>query len=182
MKVLLVHPEPSQRDAIAQALSDQEFDVVAVGDTEDGMREFRRQNPGIVVVALEPAVDECERFCVRLRSRSDAPIIVIGKDRREGTLFQILRSGADIYLRCPTARELVARVRSLLRRTKPKGDKPEGNAESRSAGVRAGLSCLARGDCRVFFRLKEKPGLSTAGVHNLFSRRNEDSCVCTAAS
>jgi len=135
VRVLLVHPEPGQRDAIVQTLSNKGFDVVAVGDTVDGIREFHQQDPSIVIVAFEHSVDDCEQFCARLRSESDAPIIVIGKNHGEVTLLQILRSGADIYLRYPTARELVARVRSLLRRTKPEQNKRKGDCPVYSRDV-----------------------------------------------
>lgn len=187
MRVLLVHPEPSQRDAIYQALSNKGFDVVAVSDTVDGMREFHQQNPGIVIVALEPSLVECEQFCARLRSESDAPIIVIGKDQGEFTLLQILRSGADIFLRYPTARELVARVRSLLRRTRPKQNNTDGNSESRSVRPQRDLFYFVLSECYVFHRLitslgavilRGRPSREVRGRPGF---RSVNPCICTAA-
>lgn len=186
MRVLLVHPEPNERDVIVQALGDEGFEVIAVGGTSAGIRQFHQQDPGIVIVAHEPSVVDGEQFCARLRSESDVPIIVIGGNRGEATLLQVLRSGADAYLQYPTARELVARVRSLLRRTKPKGNKPEGDSESRSVRLQRGLFYFVLSECRVFLRLSSGPGVAmphgrpSREVRGRPGRRSEEPCICPA--
>jgi len=129
--ILLIHPDRCQREAIKQVLVDKSFDVTTVGDVAEGIEQFHRQEPEIVVIAHEPEVIDAEQFCILLRRESDVPIIAIGHNRGEVTLLQILRSGGDAYLRHPSTKEIVARVRSLLRRTKAKKDKDNGKTESR---------------------------------------------------
>jgi len=129
--VLLIHPDTCQRDAIEQALTEKDFDVIAVDNTVSGIEEFHKREPEIVIIAHEPAVIDAEQFCILIRRESDVPIIAVGHNYREVTLLQILRSGGDAYLRHPSTKEIVARVRSLLRRTKPKNDTEKGKAESR---------------------------------------------------
>jgi len=142
VRVLLIHPEESQRDVIVQALGSRGFEVIAVGDTVAGMREFHRQNPRIVIVAHDPSVIDGEQFCALLRREYDVPVIVIGKDSSEATLLRVLRAGADAYLSYPSSMELAARIRALLRRTRPEGDETDGGNECGSSELRESLSHL----------------------------------------
>jgi DNA-binding response OmpR family regulator len=61
-----------------------------------------------------------DELCIRIRELSDVPIIIIGQEEKEAAGVEFLEMGADAYLPSPLRlRELLARVRSLLRRTQP---------------------------------------------------------------
>jgi DNA-binding response OmpR family regulator len=58
-------------------------------------------------------------LCIRIRELSNVPIIILGQEQKEAGGVQFLEMGADAYLTSPlNVRELLARVHSLLRRSK----------------------------------------------------------------
>lgn len=170
MLILLIHPDKCNREAIEQALVDKGFDVITVGDVAEGIEQFHKQEPEIVVIAHEPEVIDAEQFCILLRRESDVPIIAIGHNRGEVILLQILRSGGDAYLRHPSTKEIVARVRSLLRRTKSKKDKDNGKTNSRFTVLHKRLLHILPSELDIISRLGTLPG-------HFISRSIEPVCV-----
>jgi DNA-binding response OmpR family regulator len=67
-----------------------------------------------------------DELCIRIRELSDVPIIVLGQEQEEVAGVEFLEMGADAYLPSPLSlRELLARVHSLLRRTRTSDDMRE---------------------------------------------------------
>lgn len=102
------------------------FRVSAVGDGEAALEAVPRENPALVVLdVMLPKLDGFE-VCKRVRAKSEVPIIML--TARDDDLDKIigLELGADDYLTKPfNPRELVARVKAILRRSEraaPKGD------------------------------------------------------------
>ena len=59
-----------------------------------------------------------DELCVRIRKLCQAPLIILGQEREEAAGIDLLEMGADAYLTSPLdSKKLLARVRSLLRRT-----------------------------------------------------------------
>ena len=96
------------------------FDVVREGTGAAGFDAAARQQPRVVVLDLGlPDVDGFE-LCRRLRGIGDAPILIVTARDEETDRIVGLELGADDYVTKPfSPRELVARVRAVLRRTEP---------------------------------------------------------------
>jgi DNA-binding response OmpR family regulator len=119
-RVLVVEDEPHIRDLIALHLGLEGLTPVAVGDGNEGLRLARAEPFDLVVLDLMlPGLDGVT-VCRAIRrdpTNSDVPILMLTARREESDKVLGLESGADDYLTKPFGvRELVARVRALLRR------------------------------------------------------------------
>jgi DNA-binding response OmpR family regulator len=120
--VVVADPDDGEREAMAQALAEAGYQVLAVRDGEEALRAVRERPGALLVVAEETGPWPPRELLRRLRAATAAPIVVVGDERRLGEV-EALRLGADYYDHRPVlAPLLLARVRSLLRRWRP----PEG--------------------------------------------------------
>ena len=115
--VLIVEDEESYRDALSFMLTKEGFEVVLAADGEEGLAQFERHGADIVLLDLMmPGLSGTE-VCRRLRQRSTVPIIMVTARDAEIDKVVGLELGADDYVTKPFShRELVARVRAVLRR------------------------------------------------------------------
>lgn len=141
-RILLVDDEPAIVEAVAYSLRQQGFAVSAAGDAEAALRAFKAERPDVILLdVMLPSASGFE-VCRRIR-QSDArvPILMLTARVAEADRVQGLEIGADDYLVKPFGmRELIARVRALLRRSSSGGVD--------EAGVPAGapvLTCRALG-------------------------------------
>jgi two-component system KDP operon response regulator KdpE len=97
------------------------YEVVTAADGEDAIAEVEASVPDLVVLDLNlPGIDGME-VCRRLRSWTRVPILILSVREDEAGTVRALDLGADDYLTKPFGvEELLARVRALLRRTRPK--------------------------------------------------------------
>ena len=116
-RILLVEDEKAIRDAVAAYLERENYWVTAVGDGQEALEEFSKHHFDLVVLDLMLPRVPGERVCRVIRDNSDTPIIMLtAKGEVEDRIIG-LELGADDYLIKPfSPRELVARVRALLRR------------------------------------------------------------------
>lgn len=116
-RILLVEDEKTIREAVAAYLEREGYKVVGVGDGQAGIDEFEKHHFDLVVLDLMLPKVSGERVCRAIRDNSDVPIIMLtAKGEVEDRIIG-LELGADDYLIKPfSPRELVARVRALLRR------------------------------------------------------------------
>jgi two-component system alkaline phosphatase synthesis response regulator PhoP len=116
--ILLVDDEPSIVKLARMYLERENFRVEAAGDGEAALEAVRRLNPHLVVLDLMlPRLDGFE-VCRRLRAENN-PVAIIMLTARDEDIDKILglEIGADDYLTKPfNPRELVARVKAILRR------------------------------------------------------------------
>ncbi len=114
--ILVVDDEPSIRDVVAAYLTREGFAVVTAADGPAALVAARRVRLGLVVLDLMlPGLDGIE-VCRRLRAESDVPIMLTARAEEADKLVG-LTIGADDYVTKPfSARELVARVKVVLRR------------------------------------------------------------------
>jgi DNA-binding response OmpR family regulator len=129
-RVLVVEDEPHIRDLVAMHLKLEGFVPVAVGDGNEALR-YARSEPfdAIVLDLMLPGLDGITvcRAIRREPTNGDVPILMLTARREESDKVLGLESGADDYLAKPFGvRELVARVRALLRR--PRASRLAANA------------------------------------------------------
>jgi two-component system, OmpR family, response regulator RegX3 len=116
-KLLLVEDERSIAEGLTITLAAEGFDVSWVQDGRDAIPTWERERPDLVLLDLMlPGMSGTE-ICRTLRARSDVPIIVLTARDAEVDRVVGLELGADDYVTKPfSTRELVARIRSVLRR------------------------------------------------------------------
>ena len=115
--ILLVEDEKAIRDAVAAYLERENYRVTPAGDGQEALDEFEKGTFDLVILDLMLPRVSGERVCRVIREDSDVPIIMLtAKGEVEDRIIG-LELGADDYLVKPfSPRELVARVRALLRR------------------------------------------------------------------
>ena len=123
MKVLIVDDEPDVRALVRSALSYARQDLTAIeaADGDEALAMIHAERPDLVVLDL--ALPKRDGFAVleQVREKTDLPIIVLTARGLEEDKIKGLRLGADDYLTKPfSPRELVARIESVLRRSKPR--------------------------------------------------------------
>ena len=135
-KLLLVEDEPSIAEGLTITLEAEGFQVVWVKDGGEAVPTWERVRPDIILLDLMlPGMSGTE-VCRIIRSRSDVPIIMLTARDQEVDRVVGLELGADDYVTKPfSTRELVARVRAVLRRA-PILDVMDVDAPAEASGVR----------------------------------------------
>lgn len=117
MKILVVDDEQPLLDALQYALEREGFEVITALDSEDALRLFSEHNPDLVILDVMLPTRSGFEVCQLLRKRSNVPIIMLTAKSAEVDRVVGLEIGADDYVTKPfSMRELVARVKSVLRR------------------------------------------------------------------
>ena len=118
--VVVIEDDPHIADLVDLYLRRDGFRVLLAGDGEKGLEVFTRDDPDIVIldVGLPGALDGFA-VCRDIRARSRVPVLFLTARDDEVDRILGLELGADDYLIKPfSPRELVARVRAILRRTR----------------------------------------------------------------
>lgn len=117
VRVLVVEDDPSISGLVASYLEQEGFAVDVAVDGETGVDLARSQRPDVIVLDLMlPGMDGVE-VCRRIRTFSDAYVVMLTARTEEVDRLIGLSVGADDYLSKPfSPRELVARIRAMLRR------------------------------------------------------------------
>jgi two-component system response regulator RegX3 len=117
IRVLIVEDEESLADPLAFLLSKEGFAATVVTDGPSALSEFDRSGADIVLLDLMlPGMSGTE-VCKQLRARSSVPVIMVTARDSEIDKVLGLELGADDYVTKPySARELIARIRAVLRR------------------------------------------------------------------
>ncbi len=117
-KVVVIDDEPSIQEVVRGYLERDGYLVYVAGTGTEGLALAERTKPGLIILDLMlPDVDG-EEICRQIRSRSDVPILMLTAKAAEEERVAGLALGADDYLIKPfSPRELVARVRAVLRRS-----------------------------------------------------------------
>jgi two-component system response regulator RegX3 len=127
-RILVVEDEESFSDALGYMLRREGFEVAVAATGPDGLEEFDRACADLVLLDLMLPGKSGLEVCRELRSRSEVPVIMLTAKDAEVDKVVGLEIGADDYVTKPfSARELVARIRAVLRR---RGLEPEDLASS----------------------------------------------------
>jgi DNA-binding response OmpR family regulator len=115
--ILLVDDETTIIDTLSYSLRREGFEVTTAVDGAQALKEFNTTHPDLVILDIRlPGMDGLE-VCRRLRASSTVPIIMLTALGNELERIVGLEIGADDYLPKPFSfRELLARIRSVLRR------------------------------------------------------------------
>jgi DNA-binding response OmpR family regulator len=134
VRALVVDDEPSLVRAVAEYLRHEGYTVDTAGDGDTALAAARTAPPDVVVLDLMlPGIDGVE-VCRQLRTFSDAYVIMLTARTDEVDTLIGLSVGADDYLTKPfSPRELVARVKAMLRRPRTAG--PADAAPARRIGA-----------------------------------------------
>jgi len=122
-RILVIEDEPTIADAVAARLRSADFAVEIAADGPAGVAACAASTPDLVVLDLMlPGLDGLE-VCRRIQADRPVPVLMLTARDTEDDLVEGLATGADDYLTKPfSGRELVARVRALLRRTRSAAD------------------------------------------------------------
>jgi two-component system response regulator RegX3 len=134
VQILIVEDDDAIAKPLAAGLEREGFDVTRVSTGEDALEAAL---PDLVLLDLRlPGMDGTE-VCRRLRARSDVPIIVVTAKGEEVDRVVGLELGADDYIVKPFGfRELLARIRAVMRRARPGTDRAQIHVGSLEIDVR----------------------------------------------
>jgi DNA-binding response OmpR family regulator len=125
-RVLVVDDEPSVRDLVHELLDDAGYEVTSVRDGKEAVRTFFQWRPALVVLDIAMPGMDGWNVLERIREVSSAPVIMLTALGRENDAVRGLRNGADDYIVKPArTAELVARVESLLRRSRTQDEESD---------------------------------------------------------
>jgi len=117
--ILIVEDETNIRANMAEFLQAEDFETILAKDGEEAITLFEEKKPDLVILDLMlPKIDGLE-VCKHIRRDSDVPIIMVTARDEEIDKLLGLELGADDYITKPfSLRELKARIKAVLRRTK----------------------------------------------------------------
>ena len=116
-QILVVDDDPHIQEVISFALKQAGHSVATASDGREGLERFSEANPDLVVLDVGmPEMDGLE-FCRQVRKTSETPILFLSARDEEIDKILGLELGGDDYVTKPfSPRELVARVRAILKR------------------------------------------------------------------
>jgi two-component system phosphate regulon response regulator PhoB len=167
--VLVVEDEPAQREVLAYNLEAEGFDVGRAESGDEALLLLEEASPDVIVLDwMLPGVSGIE-VCRQVKSRTDTrgiPVIMLSARSEEVDRVRGLETGADDYVIKPySVIELMARVRSQLRRTRPAtvGERLEYediilDAETHRVTRQDKLLKLGPTEFRLLSTFMEKPG------------------------
>lgn len=178
-RALVVDDEAPLADVVASYLRREYFEVTVCHTGAQALAVARDVDPDVVVLDLGlPGIDGVE-VCRRLRTFSDAYVVMLTARDTEVDTIVGLSVGADDYMTKPfSPRELVARIRAMLRRprsvggpvTPTHGDTPESeesrvfgplsiDVASRQVFLHGGVIALTRTEFDILSALSSRPGV-----------------------
>jgi two-component system OmpR family response regulator len=117
--ILAIDDDPSVRKMIADYLGDNDIKVTVSGTGRDIAQVMARDTVDLVILDLKLSGEDGMQIARELRAESDIPIIMLTGRKDEADRVMGLELGADDYLTKPfSPRELLARIRALLRRSR----------------------------------------------------------------
>jgi two-component system alkaline phosphatase synthesis response regulator PhoP len=117
-KILIVDDEPSIIEMLSYNLKQANFEVITAKDGKQALERTRSENPDLIILDLMLPILDGLDVCRILRRERDIPIIMVTAKGTEIDRVVGLELGADDYIVKPfSVRELIARVKTVLRRT-----------------------------------------------------------------
>jgi two-component system response regulator RegX3 len=135
-ELLLVEDAEELRASLAYLLEREGYVVRTAGDGPAALKAFETFNPDLILLDLMSPDIAGDEECRQIRMNSDVPIIMLTAKKSEGDIVVGLELGADDYITKPFGiPELLARIRSVLRRRTPGEDSPKKSSKLQAAGI-----------------------------------------------
>ena len=154
--ILIVEDDDTVREALSAGLESEGYEVILSDNGLDGLKQAKEEGPDLILLDLMlPEMDGLS-VCRVLRRDSDVPIIMLTARGTEMDKIVGLETGADDYVVKPfSLGELLARIRSLLRRTR--NDKQENQMQLTSGDISLDLTSrrVSKDDAEVHLTQKE---------------------------
>ena len=154
--ILIVEDDDTVREALSAGLESEGYEVILSDNGLDGLKQAKEEGPDLILLDLMlPEMDGLS-VCRALRRDSNVPIIMLTARGTEMDKIVGLETGADDYVVKPfSLGELLARIRSLLRRTK--NDKQENQMQLTSGNISLDLTSrrVSKDDAEVHLTQKE---------------------------
>jgi DNA-binding response OmpR family regulator len=138
MKILIIEDEANIIQVIRLYLEQAGYSVISASDGIAGLELHAREHPDLVILDLMLPGLEGMEVCKRIRNWANTPILMLTARQGEEDRIQGLESGADDYLIKPfSPRELVSRVKAILRRSGVSMTDPDKSAREEQEATRA---------------------------------------------
>jgi two-component system response regulator ResD len=140
-KILIIEDEATIAQLIRLYLEQANYQVLTASDGVAGLELHARERPDLVILDLMLPVMDGMEVCRRIRAWANTPILMLTARQGEEDRIAGLELGADDYLVKPfSPREVVSRVKAILRRSSRVGDQQseEADAPLEAVGVRQG--------------------------------------------
>ncbi len=146
-KILIVDDERPIVEILKYNLEKEGFMVVTAFDGDEAIRMAETENPDLILLDIMLPFKDGFTVCQEIRVKMDVPIIMLTAKEMEIDKVHGLELGADDYVTKPfSAREVTARVKAILRRTKGK----EESAENDKGIIIAGSLKVDRDEVQVY--------------------------------
>lgn len=117
-KILVVDDDAHIREVITFSLTRANFEVIEAQDGKEALAQFKSQSPDLIILDVGMPELEGTDVCRIIRQESQVPLIFLSARDEEIDRILGLELGADDYITKPfSSRELVARVKTILRRS-----------------------------------------------------------------
>ncbi len=119
-KALVIEDDPNIRELLRLYLEKDGFEVYGTADGGNGIREFKRVQPDLVMLDIMLPVMDGWQVCREIRRESSTPIIMLTAKGETSDKISGLEMGADDYIVKPLEmKEVIARVHAVMRRYAP---------------------------------------------------------------
>jgi two-component system response regulator RegX3 len=154
--ILIVEDEPSLSEPLAYLLEREGYETTIAADGLTAVSEFERNGADLVLLDLMlPGLSGTE-VCREIRARSTVPIIMLTAKDSEIDIVVGLELGADDYVTKPySTRELLARIRAVMRRRIESDDDGEATLEAGSVRMDIERHTVSVGGAEIPMPLKE---------------------------
>jgi DNA-binding response OmpR family regulator len=135
MSILIVEDDSELLDVLCFAVRRGGHDVIAAHDGAMGLELWRSKSPELVLLDVDLPKMSGWEVCKAIRSESATPVIMLTGHREDDQIVKGLELGADDYITKPfSPKQLMARIRAVLRRSGEPADQPRKGWQAITAG------------------------------------------------
>ncbi|MEN8152856.1 MAG: response regulator transcription factor [Acidobacteriota bacterium] len=157
-KILILEDDRTIVEGLTSALTFHEFSVISAGDGIEGYNLFEEEDPDLIILdVMLPGADGFE-VCRKIRAKDPrVPIIMLTAKSQESDKLLGFELGVDDYITKPfSAKELIARIRAILKRLEPKVENKKNEVKVGSATVYFDQFLVERGNREFTLSPKEQ--------------------------